>query len=126
MNLPHRRGAKGPSATLGPVPSRKVVIVLVAAVGVALAAGLTHAASTLVSQPIGLEGERESIGDALAPATTAAGTATTTAPDRTTTAPGTSTSNAGGEGTATAVGPVSRGDGERDEDRSEGDEDEDD
>ena len=48
-------------------PHRAGVIAL-ALVGLALTAGITYAASTLVSQPIGLTSEPATVGDSLAPA----------------------------------------------------------
>ncbi len=64
---------------------RPAVIVVLALLGVVCAAGITYAAGTLVSQPIGLEREREDIGRALAPAAASGRGAARTERSRTTT-----------------------------------------
>ena len=46
---------------------RLTATILVALLGLAFAAGITYAASRLVSQPIGLSSEPQRIGNALAP-----------------------------------------------------------
>lgn len=68
--------------------------VLLALLGVALAAGITYAASTVVSTPIGLSSESTDIGQSLAPRTipvkpkhSATDTTTTTTVTTTTTTP---------------------------------------
>ena len=59
---------------------------LVALLGLAAAAGITYAASRLVSQPIGLSSEPQRIGDSLGPPPEQT-TTTTQTDDRTTTQP---------------------------------------
>ncbi len=67
--------------------------VLLALLGVALAAGITYAASTVVSTPIGLSSESTDVGQSLAPRTTPAPTFTTP-PAKTTTTTVTTTTTA--------------------------------
>lgn len=70
-----------PDPTPQPPRRRPVGVVVFAVIGLLLAAGVTYAASTLVSQPIGLTSEPVTAGDALAPTSAT----TTTAPSTTTT-----------------------------------------
>lgn len=61
--------------------SRATFVVLLALLGVGLAAGITYAASRLVSEPIGLAAEPHDLSSSLtAPAPTAAATPTTATP----------------------------------------------
>jgi len=67
---------------------RVTATALVALLGLAAAAGITYAASRLVSQPIGLSSEPQRIGDSLGPPPEQTTTTTTTqTDDRTTTQP---------------------------------------
>lgn len=65
---------------------RRAGVIALALVGLALTAGISYAASTLVSQPIGLTSEPATVGESLAPGApaTAPATTTTTAPATTT------------------------------------------
>ena len=59
---------------------RRAGVIALALVGLALTAGITYAASTLVSQPIGLTSEPATAGDSLAPAAPLPMTTSSTAP----------------------------------------------
>ena len=63
-------------------PSRVTLGVLLAVLGLCVAAGITYAASSLVSQPIGLSDQPRDLGASLAPARTARPRATTKLPAR--------------------------------------------
>lgn len=65
---------------------RRAGVIALALVGLALTAGISYAASTLVSQPIGLTSEPATVGESLAPGAPATAPATTTS-----TAPATTT-----------------------------------
>ena len=58
-----------PGCARAAAPAPPVGVIVLALVGLVLAAGVTYAASTLVSQPIGLTSEPATAGDSLAPAT---------------------------------------------------------
>lgn len=70
-------------------PSRVTLVILVALLGVACAAGITYAGSRLVSQPIGLSSEPRDLSRSLTPLVPAkrATPATTTTTKRTRTTP---------------------------------------
>lgn len=90
MSLLSRTRAE-PGDTLGSVPfSRISGVVVIALLGLVLAAAITYAASTLVSQPIGLTSEPATLGKGLAPSATGSGTPTQTI-TVTTTSPTTAT-----------------------------------
>jgi hypothetical protein len=91
-------------------------IVFLALLGLVVAAAVTYAASTLVSQPIGLTSEPATLGEGLAPAR-GAPAVTTTGPTLTRTVTVTTTRP------VTAVPPPTRGedDDDRDRDRDEDD-----
>ena len=85
--------------------SRIAAVVLLALAGLFLAAGVTFAASRLVSQPIGLSYHQRSLDDSLAPAKTITVTRTITttgsaASPKTTTATSPDTSTAGNSSSA--------------------------
>ena len=81
--MPVLASRAGLSGTLGPVrPSRVTLGVLLAILGLCVAAGITYAASSLVSQPIGLSEQPRDLGASLAPARTALPRATTKQPAR--------------------------------------------
>lgn len=71
--------------------SRRTGVVALALVGLALAAGVTYLASTLVSQPIGLTSEPATVGDSLAPGAPPVTTTTRTGTTTTSTAPAVTT-----------------------------------
>ncbi len=80
----HAMPPETPPDPASPEPSRRrgpVGVIALALIGLVLVAGVTYAASTLVSQPIGLTSEPLSAGETLAPtaSTTTSTTATTTA-----------------------------------------------
>jgi hypothetical protein len=111
---------------------RVTATALVALLGLAVAAGITYAASRLVSQPIGLSSEPQRIGDSLGPpaaqtTTTSPRTTTTTSP-RTTTSERTTTTTTT-QSTTTTSTPTSDDDShtrERSGGRGDGDNDADD
>lgn len=103
-----------PRRTFGRVPKSRISgIVVVALLGLVLAAAITYTASTLVSQPIGLTSEPATLGEGLAPSatTTPARTITVTTTTQTSTSPSTSTST---EPTDDHGGERSDGDGDDD------------
>ena len=75
-----------PAGEQQPRRPRRAGVIALALVGLALTAGISYAASTLVSQPIGLTSEPATVGESLAPGApaTAPATTTTTAPATTT------------------------------------------
>ena len=92
--------------------SRIAAVVVLALAGLFLAAGVTFAASRLVSQPIGLSYHQRSLDDSLAPTRTITVTRTitttgSTGKTSTTTsapaAPSTTTNSASGSGTSTGA-----------------------
>lgn len=95
-----------------PRGSRRAGVIALALVGLALTAGITYAASTVVSQPIGLTSEPATVGDSLAPgAPITTSTTTSTAPATTTvtttvTTPPTTTTATTPPPTATATTPA--------------------
>ena len=84
-------GSAGPGGRLGSVrPSRVTFVVLLALLGVVLAAAISYAGSRLVSQPIGLASEPHDLSSTLSapPArSTTTRSTTTTKPATTTTTP---------------------------------------
>ena len=95
---------------------RVTATALVALLGLAAAAGITYAASRLVSQPIGLSSEPQRIGDSLGPPpeqTTTATTTRTTTTQPTTTQPTTTTAPADDDSHGRRSG---HGDGDNDAD----------
>lgn len=83
MRLPRRSQGKRSADTLGVVRSSHLgVVVVVALLGLVLAASIAYAASRLVSQPIGLTSEPADVGESLAPlpASQTPGKPTTTSP----------------------------------------------
>lgn len=81
-----------PRRRLGRVPKSRISgVVVVALLGLVLAAAITYAASTLVSQPIGLTSEPATLGEGLAPSDTGTRTTPTRTVTVTTTTPTSST-----------------------------------
>lgn len=76
-----------PAGEQQPRRPRRAGVIALALVGLALTAGISYAASTLVSQPIGLTSEPATVGDSLAPGAplTTPSTTTGTTPPATTT-----------------------------------------
>lgn len=98
---------------------RRAGVIALALVGLALTAGISYAASTLVSQPIGLTSEPATVGESLAPGAPATAPATTT----TSTAPATTTVTT----TVTTPPPTTTSEPARgDDDRRDEDDDHDD
>lgn len=125
-----QRSASGPPSRRGSVSlrtRRRAGVAALALLGLALTAGITLAASSLVSQPIGLTSEPATLGDSLAPASqqvveapATTGTArtvtrTVTVPARTTT---TTTTSAPAATPAPATSTREDEDRRDDEDRS--------
>lgn len=97
---------------------RRAGVIALALVGLALTAGISYAASTLVSQPIGLTSEPATVGESLAPGAPATAPATTTS-----TAPATTTVTT----TVTTPPPTTTSEPARgDDDRRDEDDDHDD